>query len=359
VLSVKHLLLRLSELDAQAGDELRVISFFDALLQTGADLDRLLLEASRLAECPVGVVVPQLGLRLRVSARCALPAGPAPPYASKHDIPGGGEVWIERLGRAYPIDAMLLERFALACAAVAGAMAPTGRAGLSLGDPALVELVLSASADEAQRVRALKLLGLEPDRPVLVVAVAGEPGEAAGKSARLDGVHGVIVAGPPWPEDEALAAPGALAGVSARLPAVKAARGWQMASTALRFAGPGQLWGRVVRWADLGGFALLAEHLPPAVIGASPDVVALERLAATGESVLVTLDAYAASDSLRQTAARLYLHRSSVAARLAKAEAELGFALHTAEGRARLSLALALRRLATPLAGMPPGGPEG
>lgn len=136
VLGVKHLLLRLYELDAQAGDGLRVISFFDALLQTSADLDRVLMEAGRLAECPVGVVVPRLGPHRRVSAGDPVPAGPAPPYASTHGLAGGGEVWIERRGRAYPIDAMLLERFALARAAVVGTMAPAP----SLGDPALVEL---------------------------------------------------------------------------------------------------------------------------------------------------------------------------------------------------------------------------
>ncbi|MER6952268.1 helix-turn-helix domain-containing protein [Nonomuraea sp. NPDC000554] len=62
-----------------------------------------------------------------------------------------------------------------------------------------------------------------------------------------------------------------------------------------------------------------------------------------------TLDAFAASESLRQTASRLFIHRSSATARLARAESELGFSVHSAEGRARLTLALALHRLSTPI----------
>ncbi|MFI7233514.1 helix-turn-helix domain-containing protein [Nonomuraea angiospora] len=338
---MKHLLLRLSELDAHAGDELRVISFFDVLLQNGTDLDRLLLEAARLAECPVGVSVPGLGVHRRVSAGGGALDGPADPGASRHGLVNGGEVWIERRGHAYPIDAMLLERFAIACAAVLGRREPAP----AFGDPALVELVLGTAADEAGRSRALKLLGLRPDRPVQVFAVAGDASGLGGRVARLGQVYGVIVSGPPWPD--AHASTSSAVGVSPRVPPASAARAWHMARTALRFAGPGELWGRVVHWDRLGGFALLAEHLPYEAIGASPDVAALERLAqgANGDSVLATLDVFAASDSIRQTASRLYIHRSSVAARLARAESELGFPVQPAEGRARLTLALTLRRL--------------
>ncbi|MGN9847412.1 helix-turn-helix domain-containing protein [Nonomuraea sp. H19] len=338
---MKHLLLRLSELDAHAGDELRVISFFDVLLQNGTDLDRLLLETSRLAECPVGVSVPRLQVYRRVSADGGTLDGRADPGVRKHELVNGGEVWIERRGPAYPIDAMLVERFAIACAAALGKREP----GPAFGDPALVELVLSSAADEAGRSRALKLLGLRPDRFMQVFAVDGDASGLGGKAARLGELHGVIVSGPPWPD--ALASTNSTVGVSPRVPSASAAQAWHMARTALRFAGPGELWGRVVHWDRLGGFALLAEHLPYEAIHGSPDVAALDRLAegANGDSVLATLDVFAASDSIRQTASRLYIHRTSVAARLARAESELGFPVQPAEGRARLTLALTLRRL--------------
>nr|BAV56009.1 transcriptional regulator [Actinomadura fulva subsp. indica] len=281
----------------------------------------------------------------RASADGIMLGGLAEHDARKHELVNGGEVWIERRGPDFPIDAMLVERFAIACAAVLGSMEPAP----ALGDPALVELVFSPAADEARRFRALKLLGLSPDRSVQVVAVAGGAEAASalgGKAARLGQLYGVIVSGPPWPGDDVLAKANSMVGVSPRLSSARAAQAWHLARTALRFAGPGELWGR-----RLGGFAPLAEHLSSEAISGSPDVVALDRLGEgpNGDSVLATLDAFAASESLRQTASRLFIHRSSVTARLARAESELGFSVHSAEGRARLTLALALRRLSTPI----------
>ncbi|MFC4565986.1 PucR family transcriptional regulator [Nocardiopsis mangrovi] len=354
---MKNLLMRLSELDTQAGDELRVIGFFDALLQNGARLDRILLETARLAECPVGVSVPALGVHQRAGHRGAMmPAGDAAPGALTHRLADGGRVWIERSGPELPLDTMLVERLGLACTIALGG-------GGTDPDPALVELALSASAGELERSRALHRLGIAPDRPVQVVVAAGPGAESVrplgGRRAYLGEVWGVLVPGPPWPGDDALAGAGALVGVSSRVPAAEAARAWRMARTAVRFAGPGLMWGRVVHWDRLGSFALVAEHVPQSAISGSADVAALDRIAdgASGGPLLATLDAFVASDSLRRTATRLYLHRSSVSARLARAEKELGFPLHTPEGRSRLTLALALRRLRGPAAGSAPTAP--
>ncbi|MFC3999725.1 hypothetical protein ACFOVU_27680, partial [Nocardiopsis sediminis] len=157
---MKNLLMRLSELDTQAGDELRVIGFFDALLQNGARLDRILLETARLAECPVGVSVPALGVNRRAGHRGALlPAVEAAPGALTHRLADGGRVWIERQGPALALDTMLAERLGLACTIALGG-------GTDHPDPALVELVLNASTGEPERSRALHRLGIAPDRPV-------------------------------------------------------------------------------------------------------------------------------------------------------------------------------------------------
>src|SRR5690606_39700747 len=49
---------------------------------------------------------------------------------------------------------------------------PTRRSSdLTMADPALVELVISAGSDDAARARALRLLGFAADSPVRVVAV--------------------------------------------------------------------------------------------------------------------------------------------------------------------------------------------
>ncbi|MBB6569002.1 hypothetical protein HPO96_12955 [Kribbella sandramycini] len=98
---------------------------------------------------------------------------------------------------------------------------------------------------------------------------------------------------------------------------------------------------------DLGGLLMVAERLRPEDIAATPDVIALERLAKEpgGDDLLATLRAYCATDSVRKAATLVYRHHSTVAYRLEHAETTMGFAFGTAQGRFRLRLALVLRAL--------------
>jgi sugar diacid utilization regulator len=88
--------------------------------------------------------------------------------------------------------------------------------------------------------------------------------------------------------------------------------------------------------------ALLAD-IPADRLRAQPDVQALEGL--TDES-LAALAAFCRTGSLRQAAAELHLHHSSVAGRLAHAEKALGRHLTGPEDRFRARLALYALRLA-------------
>ena len=103
----------------------------------------------------------------------------------------------------------------------------------------------------------------------------------------------------------------------------------------------------MAHWDDLGGYTTLAEHVPPAVISDVPDVGALDRLAAArgGHLIVATLHAVCVTDSIRTASAAMHLHHRSVAARLQRAEEELGFCARTAAGRGRLALALTVRHL--------------
>src|SRR5258707_123839 len=67
-----------------------------------------------------------------------------------------GTVWLERPAAPGPLDQLLLDRLAIAAAAVVERYGP---ARTTMADPALVELVISAESDEATRARALRLLG--------------------------------------------------------------------------------------------------------------------------------------------------------------------------------------------------------
>jgi DNA-binding PucR family transcriptional regulator len=102
-----------------------------------------------------------------------------------------------------------------------------------------------------------------------------------------------------------------------------------------------------VRADDLGGLLVLAERLRPEDIDASPDVLALDRIAAEpgGEDLLGILRAYVVTDSVRKAAALVYRHHSTVAYHLQHATAVLGFDLDNPAGRFRLSIALVMRAL--------------
>ncbi|WP_344744103.1 helix-turn-helix domain-containing protein [Streptosporangium vulgare] len=125
-----------------------------------------------------------------------------------------------------------------------------------------------------------------------------------------------------------------------------AAESWAAARTALRFTGPHPA-DRVVDWADLGALALFATHVPDEEIAALPDVRAVEELARRpyGTEVLEAVRALCAEGTVRRAAVAVHLHHSSLAARIARAEAVLGFSLADSAGRLRAHLAMRLVRL--------------
>ena len=254
-----------------------------------------------------------------------------------------GTVWLERPGAPGPLDEVVLDRLAIAAAAVVERYGP---ARTTMADPALVELVISSEADEAARSRALRLLGFAADLPVHVVAVRS--------ALPLDQVGALIC-----PARPVKAAPLADTGVvlattvdPSRFPAdVRAGiggagspdRSWREARTALRFTTPRQ---PVVRHADLGALALLAQ-IPEDAARDNPDVAAIARLAAAPDNAetLETLDAYCTTGSHRRAAELLLLHHSSVTRRLDQLGKALGIELTEPTGLTRARIALTTWRL--------------
>jgi hypothetical protein len=99
------------------------------------------------------------------------PATPAPASSTVPitlDEEEIGTVWLERPGAPGRLDDLLLDRLAIAAAAVVERYGP---ARTTMADPALVELVISADHDPAASARALRLLGFPADLPVRVAAV--------------------------------------------------------------------------------------------------------------------------------------------------------------------------------------------
>ncbi|MDX3105260.1 helix-turn-helix domain-containing protein [Nonomuraea angiospora] len=345
---MQGLLLKLSTLDADAESAVRVIAYFDSLLRDHVSVPTLLAATARLAQCPVGLLDAATGRRTRTSPRGAVDTPAESPAQVRELSDGLGAVWMEREGPAHGLDEIVLERYAVAAEVTLERAAALARSGQ---DPALVELVLSAETGEAERARALRLLGFAPSAPLQALAIAlpdrgpdrGPDRElAAGlramghqvRATRIGDTEAVLVA-TTLPRD---LPEGSRVGIGPELPGTRAAESWAGARTALRFTGPHD---RVMRWSELGALALFADLPEPAVAGLA-DVRAMERL---GEESLAAVRALCLAGSVRGAAATVHLHHSSMAARIARAESVLGFSLADAAGRLRAHLALALVRL--------------
>jgi hypothetical protein len=335
---------RLSHLDSQAEGALRVVMFYDTLIQRRVDLPALARASAGLAECVAGIRLHGTGRAVRVGPDGRQASAPPPPASTTAPITLDGEqigtVWLERPGPPGPLDDVVLDRLAIAAAAVVERYGP---AHTTMADPALVELAISADSDQAARARALRLLGFPVDLPVRVAAVRSR--------LPLDQVAGLVC-----PARPVKAAPLAEVGVilattvdPARFPAgVRAGigaadrpdRSWRQARTALRFTTARQ---PVVHHDSLGALALLAE-VPRDAVRDNPDVAAITRMAGNPED-LETLDAYCAAGSVRRAAELLHLHHSSVARRLDQLGKTLGIDLTEPTGLTRARLALTTWRL--------------
>ncbi|MFI6688833.1 helix-turn-helix domain-containing protein [Streptomyces sp. NPDC050485] len=303
------------------------------------DLPALARASAGLAECAAGIRLHGTGRATRMAPDGREAPGPPSPASTRVAITLDeeeiGTVWLERPGSPGPLDELLLERLAIAAAAVVERYGP---ARTTMADPALVELVISADSDEAARARALRLLGFAADLPVHVVAVRSRLplDRVAGllcparpvKAAPLAGV-GVVLA---TTTDPARLPAGVRAGIGA---ADSPDRCWLEARTALRFTTARR---PVVHYDALGALALLAQ-VPEEAARDNADVAAIARIAGSPDD-LATLDTYCATGSLRRAADRLHLHHSSVARRLEQIGKTLGIELTEPTGLLRARLAL-------------------
>jgi hypothetical protein len=335
---------RLSNLDSHVEGAIRVVMFYDTLMRRRVDLPALARSSAGLAQCVAGIRLHGTGRVIRMSPDGTQAPVPPPSPSTTEPITLDeeeiGTVWLERFGPPNPLDPVVLDRLAIAAAAVVERYGP---ARTTMADPALVELVISSDSDDAARTRALRLLGFAADVPIHVAAVRSQvPLDQVGglicqarlvKAAPLADV-GVILATAIDPDRFP-------AGVRAGIGAAESPdRSWREARTALRFTTPNQ---PVVHYDDLGALALLAQ-VPQEAARDNADVAAIARMAGSPED-LATLDAYCATGSLRRAADLLHLHHSSVARRLEQIGKALRFELTEPTGLTRAKFALTAWRL--------------
>ena len=240
-------------------------------------------------------------------------------------------LWLERHAPAGPVEAMVLERAAAAARAVLDRT--RGRAP-ARSDDATVEVLIDAGAPPETRRHAARTLGMTEAGLARAVALAG------------GGVR-IEPAGDVRDQEPDVSARRPRAGIGPAVPVLDLPASWAAARIALRLTAEGtddDPGPRTCYADELGGLALLAEHVGPATPPV-PDELALRQAAAAAPWMLSTLHAVATHSSLRAAAAALRIHHSTLQDRIGQAERLLGWAIREPEGRLRLHLALILRRL--------------
>ncbi|MGX9899699.1 helix-turn-helix domain-containing protein [Arthrobacter sp. SA17] len=341
---MQGLVWRLKALDPEASESLKVIAYFDALVDGHASAQVLLSGAAVLSGCPAGYVSEGNTVRVEASGTKTAVGAPAPGAPDGgwpgHAFGDGGRVWIERSGPAFANDEMILERVAIALGISFDRTSPVAASRRA------VETLLDGAAPLDRRMDAAAMLHLDRRTSYRVVAVPVSM-ELAGPSAVIYTAVGpvraaVLRSSTTETVDAQSPRPGSTAGVGLAMTPESLHRSWATALLALRLSSqrhPRQLAD------DLGSLLVFAEAADTSSYE-TPDLHALKRLVKSQPKALTLLDSIAETTSLRAVAEEIGLHHSSVQTRAAEYSTALGFDIRTAAGRVRLSLVLTLWRLA-------------
>lgn len=333
---MKELLQRLSALDEGASAALKIITFFDTLLSQRAGLEPFVRGAAVLSGWPAGFGHPVHQLWIRVD-----PSGHAlPPVSDLASIAhwphlefndgSGAIVWIERDGEPNGNDSLTLERLAAGLRLTLERVSP-----MDLDDAGALEILLSPTSTDDVRRKAARRLRLPADRALRVVAAPPDVVAPEGmRSTLVDSPVGTVLVGVVEARSTARPEHG---GVGSAVSLRGVPTSWREALLAVRMST--HLW-PVVDWDELGVLGPMLAASESAEVE-PPDV---ERVAAVLQEPwgLETLDALTVADSHRGAAHVLGLHHSTVQARVAQVEHELGFGVSSPPGRFRLALALRL-----------------
>ncbi|UFS59578.1 helix-turn-helix domain-containing protein [Subtercola endophyticus] len=350
---------RLTALDPEASESLKVIAYFDALVDGHANTEVLLRGAAVLSGCAAGFAA--AGTQRRVDAtgiRSPVDATASPPLWPRHPLGDGGYAWLERVGPAHANDEMILERLVIALSITFERSAPVVAARRA------VETVVDFAAPRADRLTAATQLKLDMTADYCVSAMPALSSAPGGHQTvmvtRVGAVRAVIrparhgttnasVADPvAEPVDGPVAEPVAVpfverVGVGFAVPPGELDRSWSSALLALRMTSERE---PVVQADDLGAVLMLAEAADERD-GDHPDVLALKRLIGSPGAARDLVEAMVATGSARAAARELGMHHSTVQARVADYSQALGFDVRTMSGQTRLELALRLYYLST------------
>lgn len=329
---MQDLLGRLTALDPDASETLKVVTYFDALVARSVGVESMLRGAAVLSGATVGQRDGRLIMRVRADGLRIAPEEPSHGWPVRESGPGA-IAWIEREGAAHTNDAMILERLSLALGII--------RARRSVGPESAVELAISSYAGADERAAALPRLRIAADALRLVASPPDPAPLPQHPSAVVATRHGLTRATildaetraeDAWPDAEGLRLGLGIPGPGERLPA-----SWSSALVAARLTSPAE---PVVDAADLGALLLVAESAESGPL--HPDAVVLGRLDDRSRELL---DAVTAEQSVRAAAQRLGRHHSSVQEKLTALVEVLGYDPRTSRGHARYVVARMLLML--------------
>jgi len=332
---MQELVGRLTALDPEASESLKVIAYFDVLVNGHASMEVLLRGAAVLGGCTAGFASDRIVASVDAHGkRLTTATAPEPGRWMEHAVPGGAHAWMERQGAPHANDEMILERLAIALGIMLERSAPQAAIRKA------VETVIdSDESPEDRRAAAARLL-LDPGAEFVVIAEpAGSPSAHGHNTVVVTpagAVRAVITA-------RAEEGHGSRAGIGVVVHSDNLDHSWATALTALRLTSDRE---PVLRADDLGALILLMDAAGSR--GADHADLAALRAAIDGSPrALPVLEAVVHTDSLRAAAAEAGLHHSTIQARAVELSSMLGFDVRTTVGRTRLTIALGLYRIAT------------
>ncbi len=331
---MQDLLGRLTALDPDASETLKVVTYFDALVARSVGVESMLRGAAVLSGATVGQRDGRQIVRVRADGVRIDPIEPSHAWPVRESGPGA-IAWIEREGPAHTNDTMILERLSLALGII--------RARRSVGPESAVELAISSYAGADERAaalprlrlgaRTLRLVASPPDpaplpqHPSAVVATRHGLTRATILDAETDAVSA-------WPDSEGLRLGLGTAGPGEHLP-----RSWSSALVAVRLTSPAE---PVVDVAELGALLLVAEAAEAS--GSAPSGCRRARRPRRPQSRAARRRRRGAERARRSRSAWADI-TSSVQERLTALVEGLGYDPRTSRGHARYVLARMLLTL--------------
>ncbi len=360
---MEGLLRRLSADGSEAENALRVIAFFDRLVEARGAIDEVVRSSARLIGGNAGYQAESGDPAISYDSRGRVsPASPSSASLIKNvasQTAALGQVWIDTSTDNAALGELVVERMALAAGIVLGREARA----TSSGQWSAVATLIATDASPTEREEAARAIGFRVDWTIRAVVVlhnlastptdaqiqkwADESGAKATTSHQDDAASIVLVhernpnspiGGPPW---------SALTGIGSRAAITDASESLRTARLAVRLTssilGP-----TVVDYDKIGPFAQLSSISREAA-GSSALVKQLIYLAQsdTGRAELEALDGFCRYRALRPASIEMNLHHSSLANRLKNAERKIDINLDSTDDVAQLTLALQLYRIAT------------